>query len=206
MTELGHPPVSKPKVRDREVEQEGKRLRDEDAPEPSRAAPQHWLKAPAKHGRLWRRMRRAGVKRPGLVIRKARQNNVAVAVQCAVLEQETGIPQRNVFGCDWGSQGGRPPYCGDRVTNRRVRAMQQSGKPNGVGWTQLTWPDFVKRAAARRGGAAKPRNQMHVGADVLSDDIRIAGNVWGGLKLYNGSAEYANEVLARFHRWHRRLT
>lgn len=198
-------PVSSAKVRDPRGRESGRRLVTEGrVPNHSSVAPSP-LRA-TRYGKMYRRLRRAGVRKPLLVMRKSRHFDLPVALVVAMLEQETGIPQRNIFGCDWGPQGGRPPYCGDDVTNSRVRAMQASGKPNGVGWTQLTWPSYVRRAMARRGGAAKPRNQLHVGVSVLAANVRTAGSFWGGLRLYNGSSAYADEVIWRFNNWHKRLT
>lgn len=195
-----HPPVSKTRVRDAELEAEGALLAREER-EPPGIVP-----LSRERPSMRRKLERHNVRKPGLVIARARAQRLPVALVVAVLEQETGIPQRNIFGCDWGPQGGNPPYCQDRVTNRRVRRMQGSGKPNGVGWPQLTWPPFVVAAQHLRGGARRPRNQLIVGCRVLRDDIDAAGSIWGGLRMYNGSSAYANEVLARYHRWHSALT
>lgn len=216
---MAHPPVSRHperphRVKDETAEALGAALHGLDSvgadsvPE-GEVAPERPLasvKRAAKHGKLYWRLRRNHVRKPGMILNLSRRFKLPVALVVAVLDQETGIKQRNIFGCDWGAQGGRPPYCQDRVTNRRVRKMQRSGKPNGVGWWQLTWPDFVKRAMAMRGGARRPHNQGVVGNNVLADDIRSAGSIWGGLRMYNGSDAYANEVTGRFHRWHGRLT
>jgi hypothetical protein len=139
--------------------------------------------------RRWRKLKRHGVRRPRLVIREARRARLPLPNALAMLEQETGIPQRNVFGCDWGAQGGNPPYCGDPVTRKRVRKLIRLGKANGVGWTQLTYMPFVLQAQ-QAGGAWKPKYQMRVGFKVLGDLIRANG-IQGGHQRYNGSGPAA---------------
>jgi hypothetical protein len=143
------------------------------------------------------RLARHGVRSPYLVLAEADRAGVGRALAIAILERETGIPQRNVFGCDHGRQGGQPPYCGDEVTKARVAALRASGMANGVGWTQLTWPAFVERAD-RIGGAHLPKYQMRVGFGVLADNIDRLG-LLAGVKAYNGTGaaadEYADDVV-----------
>jgi hypothetical protein len=130
-------------------------------------------------------------------------------VWVAVMWRETGLPQRNVFGCDWGSQGGDPPYCGEGCTEARVRAWWpiHREKMNGTSWAQLTWFEKVERAQAL-GGCWKPENSMKVGAHDLA--LLIAARGWhDGIKGYNGDGpaaeEYADDVLDNkapvVHRW-----
>lgn len=155
----------------------------------------------------WLILKRHRVRSPRLVIKEAKRANLALSNALAMLEKETGIPQRNVFGCDWGPQGGRPPYCGDAVTKARVDALRRSGRANGVGWTQLTWPPYVTEAE-RHGGAHLPRNQMRVGFKVLAGEIRNRGTVQG-FAAYNGSGPaaqaYGREAAAIAQKWHQRL-
>ena len=154
--------------------------------------------------RRWLRLKRAGVRRPRMVIKEARRADLRVADALAMLQNETGVPMRNVFGCDWGPQGGKPPYCGDRVTRRRVKKLLRSGKANGVGWTQLTYPPFVYEAE-RLGGANRPRIQCRVGFRVLKDNMNRIGSRWAGFKAYNGTGAaadaYANRAIARSQGW-----
>jgi hypothetical protein len=142
-----------------------------------------------------------------MVIKEAHRAGLTIPQALALLQKETGIPQRNVFGCDWGPQGGQPPYCGDVVTRERVRALLRSGKSNGVGWTQLTYRAFVIRAE-KLGGAHKPRYQMRVAFDVLSDLISAYGQ-YGGYRRYNGSGpeaeRYAREALVLVAWWQKHL-
>lgn len=201
-----HPRASAGRLRDRALREAGAKLKKSTALRADSPVAEHPLRHPIKHGKLYRRLKRAGVRKPGLQLAVSRAHQLPVALVVAMEDQETGIPQRNVFGCDLGPQGGHPPYCEDQVTEKRVKALLASGKSNGVGWTQLTWRPLVLEADGRRGGAAKPRNQVHVGVSLLADDVRAAGSIWGGLERYNGSAAYANEVLARFHEWHKRLS
>jgi hypothetical protein len=149
---------------------------------------------PVRKQRLKRALKRQGVKRPGLVIACAKREKLKLEYALAMLQKETGIPQRNIFGCDWGAG---QAFCHLRVTPARVKALIESGRANGVGWTQLTWPAFVLAAQQMAGGAANPRNQMRVGFRVLSGNIRQYG-AWEGFRMYNGSgtaaAVYANEA------------
>jgi hypothetical protein len=163
------------------------------------------------------RLRNHNVRSPWKVLkiadRNARSNELDVQrfreVFVAVLWRETGLPQRNVFGCDWGPQGGRPPYCGDPCTADRVRAWWpiHRSKMNGTSWAQLTWFEKVERAEAL-GGCHKPVNSMRVGAHDLA--LLISARGWfEGVKGYNGSGpaatEYATDVLnnkaLHVHRW-----
>lgn len=150
------------------------------------------------------RLRRHGVKRPFLVIAEAKRAELPLACAVALLEKETGIPQRNIFGCDHGA--GRA-FCHQRVTSDRVRQLLASGTANGVGWTQLTYLPFVRQAEAA-GGAHKPKYQMRVGFQVLSDLITQHG-VETGFARYNGSGPaaeaYGADALWKTHRWRRRI-
>lgn len=161
--------------------------------------------------RLMNRMQRHNVKAPYLVIREARRANLGYAHALALLEKETGIPQRNVFGCDLGPRSS-VPYCNQEVTKERVQALirhiRAGGASNGVGWTQLTYPPFIYQAE-RRGGAHKPKYQMRIGFRVLADHIRQYGPQDGAAR-YNGSGsaaeEYGRDFVARAKRWHKRLS
>lgn len=127
---------------------------------------------------------------------------------CALVEQESN--GRNVFGCDWGPQGGKPPFCGDRVTKERVHQLLAQSKNNGVGLTQLTAREYVERANHRQGGAAEPRNQCHVGFKLLHGLLAQLGH-HKGIGAYNGGPgnpidSYADEVEAKERAWQRRLS
>lgn len=116
----------------------------------------------------------------------------------AILRQETGIPQRNIFGCDHGPQGGQPPFCQDRCTKGRVNELVELLRDgatrfqnmNGVGWTQLTWYEKVLRCDNFDGGASIPRNQVRVGAEDLAQLIKSYGQA-EGIRRYNGSGPSA---------------
>lgn len=154
-----------------------------------------------------RKMRRAGVKRPRMVRREAKRAGIRLEHALALLENETGIPQRNIFGCDYGPRAGAP-FCHQKVTKQRVKALLAQSFNNGVGWTQLTYRPFVLEAE-RHGGAHKPRNQMRVGFRILKDNIQREGSVWGGFRAYNGTglaaARYADLAVNRAAAWKKRL-
>lgn len=148
----------------------------------------------------WLRLKRAGVRRPQLVISEARRAGLRLDRALAMLENETGIPQRNIFGCDHGPNNA---FCHQRVTKDRVRALLRSTQANGVGWTQLTYKPFVI-AAEKAGGAHLPRYQMRVGFKVLADLIRANGEQ-AGFARYNGSGdaaeEYGRRAVANARKW-----
>lgn len=141
------------------------------------------------------KLKRAGVPRPHLLLRKARRFHVPGLLVVAVGDQETGRAHVNIFGCD-GTLSCQ--HCHQDVTNAKVNDVLGCAVSNGVGRFQLTWKPFIQMAHRRRGGAARQANVVHVGVQVLHDDIAGAGSVWGGLERYNGSAAYANQVLGRW--------
>lgn len=142
-----------------------------------------------------------------LIYEEAKRAGLELALARALVEQESG--NRNIFGCDWGPQGDRPPYCHQAVTRARVQALLRAGKANGVGLTQLTSFGYVQ-AAERLGGAHLPRNQLRVGFQVLAGFIRRHG-LRTGIGAYNGGEGnpqfgYADEVLAKRAVWKQRLS
>lgn len=156
----------------------------------------------AERERLAGRLKRHGVRQPYVVIDEAKRADIKVATLLATLQMETGdssrspksagfeLNQRNIFGCDWGAQGGNPPYCNDEVTEARVAKLLASGRPNGVGWTQLTSFVFV-REANQAGGAHIPRYQCRVGARLLRDLFDAQGSIQQMYRAYNGSGPQA---------------
>lgn len=133
------------------------------------------------------KLKRHGVKRAKLVIREAHRAHLPVADALAMLEQETGIPQANVFGgdCSYGAC-----HYHERVTARKVQDLLGSPYSNGIGWTQVTYkpliPDHLRHKMHR------PKYQMRVGFKVLAGLIRTYG-VQGGHQRYNGSGAAAEE-------------
>jgi hypothetical protein len=154
----------------------------------------------------WEIIRDQGVLHPKIVIEEARRAKLALRYALAMLEKETGIPQRNIFGCDHGP--GRA-FCHEKVTASKVAALRRSGLANGVGWTQLTFPPFVAEAD-RLGGAHKPRFQMRVGFKVLKENMDREGSAQQGFRAYNGSGpdaeKYGREAIKIAERWKRVLT
>lgn len=151
-----------------------------------------------------RKLRRHGVKQPRAVIEEAQRAGLSLSNALAMLEKETGIPQRNIFGGDYGAAyAGKPPYYHDRVTRRRVKKLLGQPLNNGVGWCQLTYRPFVTQAEAM-GGAHKPRFQMRVGFGVLGGLIRQKGQA-AGFAAYNGSGPaaeaYGRDAVAKAERW-----
>lgn len=90
-----------------------------------------------------------------------------LSVGAGLIEQESG--GRNMFGCDKGATGDRPPYCHQFVTEQRVQQLMAGNFAsglNGVGVTQLTTAQFVIDAQ-NMGGAHIPRYQMRRGFRLL---------------------------------------
>jgi hypothetical protein len=156
---------------------------------------------------LVRRARANGAEHAYRIILEARRAGIPLSWAFALVEQESGF--RNIFGCDWGPRGFpfMPPYCRVPVTKARVEALLRHGKPNGVGLTQITDFNYVRRAqrtkVARAFGAHLPGNQIRVGMQVLKE--KTGGNMGQAWK-YNGSREYQAQIKAKQRRWHNILT
>lgn len=132
-----------------------------------------------------------------------------LALACALVEQESG--GRNIFGCDHGDVGDRPPYCRQPCTEARVDALRASPHMNGVGLTQLTWWTFVEEAESM-GGAHLPKFQCRVGFRLLKGYLDRYPYL-EALGAYNaGEANrrsvlgtYAAQVAEKREAWDRRL-
>lgn len=143
--------------------------------------------------RIAEKLRARGVKQPYVVVDEARRANILIASALAMLEMETGIPQRNIFGGDYGpSYKGRPPFYHDEVTAARVKALLAQPLNNGVGFTQLTYRPFVV-AAEQAGGAHIPRFQMRIGFKILRQLFDEHGSLQLMFERYNGSGAAAQE-------------
>jgi hypothetical protein len=151
--------------------------------------------------RAWEILRDNGVVNPRVVVDEAKRAKLPLRFAVAMLEKETGIPQRNIFGCDHGE--GRA-FCHENVTEARVKSLRSSGLANGVGWTQITFPAFVVQAD-KLGGAHKPRFQMRVGFRVLKDNMDREGSAQQGFRAYNGTGEdaekYGRDAVKVAERW-----
>lgn len=154
----------------------------------------------------WEILRDHDVVKPRVVVEEAARANLELASALAMLEMETGIPQRNIFGADYGPRNTAPWYH-HPVTEARVKALLAQPLNNGVGWTQLTYRPFVQEAQAL-GGAHKPRLQMRVGFKVLAGLIRQYG-LGNGFAKYNGSgtaaAQYGREAVVLAAKWRKIL-
>jgi len=151
----------------------------------------------ARDLKLARVAKKHGAKSALRTLWEARRNGLEYSWLLAMIEQES--EWRNIFGCD---HGPGKAFCHQKVTNERVRSLQASGLNNGVGYTQLTSPEYVQMAMRRPGGAASTRNQIAVGAAVLK------GKTGGDMDLawrYNGAREYQAQIAAKARRWHQRF-
>jgi hypothetical protein len=154
--------------------------------------------------RAIRLLRKHGIKYPIITYRAAKDYGLELAVLAAVLEQETG-GGRNVFGHD------PTIFIGaGKVTKRKYLAYRKQRGPKGeggmqgVGPMQLTWYAFQNLADAQ-GGCWKPRVNIRVGAQTLARNVAKHNNLRSALKVYNGSWDYADQVLRRVEKWRRLL-
>jgi hypothetical protein len=155
---------------------------------------------------LLERLERAKLERPLEVIveadRAADENDLPIdgfrAICLVVLKKETGIPQRAVFGCDHGPQGGNPPFCGDPVNKdngRRFIAALHSDVwrfMNGVHWTQTTWYEKVFRVEKLSPDLTDPGAHMRV----CFGDLALLVDAYGAaeaFRRYNGAGPAAEE-------------
>lgn len=161
---------------------------------------------------LARRANRAGAKSSLRIILEARNAGLPISLGFGVLKQETNF--QNIFGHDAGARFSDQRHV--VVTNERVKLLLSDvakGKPsNGVGLPQLTYPPFIKRAAAMPGGAASVKNQLRVAFGDLAHLVHVHGER-DALAIYNaGRADssagrrYANSVLKFSAEFHKALT
>lgn len=155
--------------------------------------------------------RRHGAHYAWTIADEAARAGIPYAVAYAAVEQESAF--RNIFGHDPGG-----PFPGQKVTNSKVSALiehvRRGGVSNGVGYTQLTYIDFVKAAHRLPGGAAKVRNQCRIGFKLLADLHRQYGSWEAAFGAYNGGANwrripaavrYSRMMHERVNKWQRWL-
>jgi hypothetical protein len=147
--------------------------------------------------KLARLAKKHGAKSALRTLYEARRNDIPYSWLLAMIEQESYW--RNIFGCD---HGPGKAYCHEKVTNAKVRDLMHRRLYNGVGYTQLTSPEYVAMASRRPGGAASVRNQIIVGAAVLKG--KTGGDMSQAWK-YNGNQSYQHEIQPRADRWHKRF-
>ncbi len=149
-----------------------------------------------------------------IIAEEARNNGLDLALACALVDQESeGL---NIFGCDHGDVGDRPPYCHQEVTRQRVNALIDNGNfghgMNGIGLTQITWWTFVMRGE-RAGGIHHPRVQCRIGFGLLKYYLNNYPYL-EALGAYNAGEEsrqvgvdngYAGSVAEKHKVWKQRL-
>jgi hypothetical protein len=157
---------------------------------------------------LARRAKRAGANSSLRIIIEARRAGLPISLAFALVDGESGF--RNVFGHDLGAI-----MKGELVTPARIARLlshiAKGGVSNGVGYTQLTWPGYIRQANAMPGGASVIKNQLRVGFAVLAGHVHHYG-VRRGLAVYNAGdpnsgqgKRYATIMLAKRDKWHRVL-
>lgn len=161
----------------------------------------------ARDLRLARTARRHGARSALGIIRRARDEGIALSLAFALAEQESDF--RNVYGHD---PVANPAPKGGKVTKRNYRAYKAARKRGlgmqGVGFTQLTWWEFQDEADAI-GGCWKIGCQLTIAFRHVRRLIAMYG-LADGLRRYNGSGPaaeaYSRSVRARTLKWHRILT
>lgn len=142
------------------------------------------------------------------IIQQARKSEIPISLGFALIEQESNF--KNVFGHDptasipnsWkGTKVTKKKYLDYKKHRELGRGMQ------GVGPAQLTWWAYQDEAD-RRGGAWVPKHNISFAFDHLASLIKSKG-MREGIAAYNGSGpaaqRYADSVLAKQERWHKRF-
>lgn len=158
-----------------------------------------------RDAKLLDRLHKAAVRQPVTVMnaadRAADEANVDEAefraMALVILSKETGLPQKSIFGCDHGAQGGNPPFCHEEVTHERglafVRQLHATpmASMNGVHWTQTTWYEKVFRVEKLSPDLTDPAAHM----EVCFGDLAILRKSYGvadAFRRYNGSGPAAD--------------
>jgi hypothetical protein len=153
---------------------------------------------------LVNRLERADIRSPWLVLTEADRASRAAdvgrgefrAMAIVVLRKETGIPQRSIYGCDYGPRTDRP-YCNQAVTVANaapfIRWVLESpfGRMNGMHWTQTTWYTKLERVL-KLGNPHLPQPHLRVCLGDLAD-LRHAYGQREAFERYNGSGPAAEE-------------
>lgn len=150
-----------------------------------------------RDAKLVRLAKRHGAKNATRILWESRRQGLPYSWMLAMVEQESNF--ENIFGCDHGPGNA---YCHQKVTNEKVRRLMKSRVYNGVGYTQLTSPEYVQMAMRMPGGAASVRNQIKVGAAVLKG--KTGGNMAEAWR-YNGNRAYQPQIEQKAMRWHSRF-
>ena len=124
-------------------------------------------------GKLIKMIRGAGHLHGPAIVAESKSTGLSLAIALAIVEQESDF--RNIFGCDQGSI-----LCHQQVTRDRVQQLiahvDAGGISNGVGLTELTSIDFIRRAEAA-GGAHRVRPQCRVGFQIVHGPIQRHGEL-----------------------------
>jgi hypothetical protein len=159
--------------------------------------------------KLAREAEHYGAKYATRIILECRAHDVDISDGLALIEQESEF--KNIFGGDYGpTHNGKavPPFYHHSVTKHRVSQLLGGYLMNGVGPAQLTARGFIEEAN-RDGGAHRPSVNIATGIAILGRLQKKHGRI-KGFGAYNGgegnpNMRYAQEVIARSHRWHRRF-
>jgi soluble lytic murein transglycosylase-like protein len=141
--------------------------------------------------------RRHGMQNSLRALLEARSTGeISPSLAMAILEQESGNGA-NVFGHD------------NVVFPALWKGAAVTEDMQGVGPMQLTWWEFQDEAD-RLGGAWKAKYNIKVGMEILATLIKQYG-VRKGLAVYNGGATnpnytYADQVLGKRSKWHKRFS
>lgn len=146
---------------------------------------------------LYARLRKLGIRVPIRMVQVCRSTGLSIPLGASILTQESGGGQ-NIFGHDPTIYTGAGTVTKSKYLEYRAE-RDRTGKAQGVGVTQLTYPGYQDEAD-RIGGCWVITNQLIVGFKTLAGNIRQDG-LHNGVARYNGSGpaadEYARTVIAR---------
>ena len=149
-----------------------------------------------------------GIQRAAEVVQLAAAAELELGAAATLLQKESG-GGHNIFGHDDVKTGGNYVK-GGKVTKEaylKYKAHRDEFGAQGVGPTQLTFPDFQDRADDR-GGCFDFRVNCSVGFEILAGLINAKG-VHDGFRAYNGSGPaaelYADDAINKLNVWRSRL-
>jgi hypothetical protein len=167
------------------------------------------VRARARDLRYARIARKNGLANSLRALWVAREIGISPSLALALSEQESN--GENVFGHDDSIFRGAGKVTQEKYRRyKKARLLSGNRKMQGVGPLQLTWWEYQDQAD-RLGGCWKTKFNFWVGYQLLDNLINQHRSVRKAMAIYNGGATnpnwtYADQVLAKRARWHKRLT
>lgn len=135
------------------------------------------------------------------IVDAARDTKTSLSVLAATVEKESGF--QFIFGHDAGGW-----FPGERVTRAKYRALRNHFKSdwsgaNGVGFLQITYPQFILDNA----DLWKPKANLRWGARYLDGLLKGSGSLASKLNPYNGdpTGAYGRDLADRVNEYRRAL-